>query len=140
MRADSYTNEYLDILNELKDEIDQRSDQPSDELFNFIFKKASGSPVRMDLLFAVGLMKAPERFFVEIRDRLGAVYLTLRLGDGSGRGWVFIWADIPGEDKIDDQRAREALLSKVATRELKVPGCIKAAEELIKTCKVERIK
>lgn len=137
MSYDIYTKQYLDLLNELKDEIDQRSDQPLDKLFYFILEKANGSPVIMDLLFAMGLMKAPERFFVEIRHRSGAVYLTLRLNDG--RGQVFIWADTVGEDKIDDQRAREVLLSRVDIRKLKVPGCIKAAEEVIKTCKVERI-
>lgn len=138
MRPDSYTNEYLDLLNELKDEIDQRSDQPLDKLFYFILEEANGSPVKTDLLFAIGLAKAPERFFVEIKDSLGTVYLTLRLNDG--RGQVFVWADILGkEDKIDDQRAREVLLSRVDIRNLKVPGCIKAAEDVIKTCKVERI-
>lgn len=136
---DSYTNKYLDLLNELKDEIDQRSDQPLDKLLNFIFKKALGSPVRMDLLFAVGLIKAPERFFIIVLNGSRQVYLTLRLNNGSG--YVFIWVDTVGEDKIDDQRAREVLLSRVNIRnyDLKVPGCIKAAEEVIKTCKVERI-
>ena len=34
MSWDSYTNRYLDLLNELKGEIDLKSDQPLDKLFN----------------------------------------------------------------------------------------------------------
>lgn len=138
MRPGPYTNEYLDILNSLKDEIDQRSDQPLDKLSSFILEKTFGSSVRMDLLFAMGVMKAPERFFIEIRNRSRTVYLTLRLNGADEQ--VFIRADILGKDKIDDQKAREAILSKADTGKLKVPGVIRAAKEIIKTCKVERIR
>lgn len=137
MKSGPYTNEYLDTLNELKEEIDQRSDQPLDKLSNFIWYKTFGLSVRLDLLFAVGLMKAPERFFIRIRNRSRSVYLILRLNDADEQ--VFIGVDILDKDKIDDQKAREALLSKADTGKLKVSGVIRAAKKIIKTCKIERI-
>lgn len=139
MRYDSYTDKYLDILNRLKDELDQRSDQPLDKLIDFIYEKTFVSPARSDLLFAIGLVKAPEKILIEKRSHpKRTASLILKVHDLVR--YEFIWADIPGKDKIDDQKAREALLSKADTGKLKVPGVIRAAKKIIKTCKVERVK
>lgn len=137
MSQDYYTNKYLDLLNELKDEIDQRSDQPLDELITFIWSKIFNLSIRVDILFAVGLIKAPEKFFIRIKDGSGTVYLILRLNGVDEM--VFIGADVFGKDKINDQKAREALLFGANSLKLKVPGVIEAAKGIIKTCKVERV-
>lgn len=138
MRSDSYTDKYLDLLNELKGEIDQRADQPLDKLIDFIWSKIFNLSIRLDLLFAVGLIKAPEKFFIRIKDEPGTVYLILRLNDVDEM--VFIGADVFGKDKINYQKAREALLFGANSLKLKVPGVIEAAKRIIKTCKVERVK
>lgn len=138
MRSDFYTNEYLDFLNKLKDEIDQRSDQPFDKLSSFISEKTFDSSVRTDLLFAIGLMKAPEKILIERRSRpTRAACLILKENDHVR--YAFIWADIQGKGKIDDKAVREALLSKDRICGLKVPGVILAAEKMIRSCKIERI-
>lgn len=139
MRSDYYTNKYLDLLGRLKDEIDQRSDQPLDELFNFVLEKTL-SPVKDDLLFALGLAKAPGEFFIEIDtgDRSNMVYLTLRLNEI--KNYDFIWAEIVDNNRIGKREAREALLLEVNSCKLTVPGIIEEAERIIKTCKVGRIR
>lgn len=138
MRPDSYTNEYLGLLNKFKDEINQRSDQPLDKLSNFILDKTFGSPARVDLLFAIGLMKAPEKILIERRSRpRREVSLILKAYDQARYG--FIWAYPQGKGKIDDKAVREALLSKDRICLLKVPGVILAAEKMIRTCKIERV-
>lgn len=135
---DSYTNEYLGLLNKFKDEIDRRSDQPLDKLSNFILEKTFGSPARIDLLFAVGLIKAPEKILIERRSRpRREVSLILKANDRIRYG--FIWAYPQGKGKIDDKAVREALLSKDRICVLKVPGIIEAAKGIIKTCKVKEI-
>lgn len=138
MRSDYYTNKYLDLRGRLKDEIDQRSDQPLDELFNFVLEKTL-SPVKDDLLFALGLAKAPGEFFIEIDtgDRSNMVYLTLRLNEI--KNYDFIWAEIVDNNRIGKREAREVLLLEVNSCKLTVPGIIEEAERIIKTCKVERV-
>lgn len=136
MRSDSYTNKYLDLLDELKGEIDLKSDQPLDKLFNFVLEKALGSPVKTDLLFAIGLAKAPEGFFIEIWGRSRLVYLTLRLNEV--KNYDFLAAEILGKNRIGERGAREALLSGVNNCKLRVPGVIEAAKRIIKTCKVRK--
>lgn len=140
MRSDFYTNEYLDFLNKLKDEIDQRSDQPFDKLSSFISEKTFDSSVRTDLLFAIGLMKAPEEILIEIQTRKRMVYLSLGVHSKSYHR-EFIRAEIPGKGRINDQAAREALLSIKPGGyycSLNIPQIIREAEELILTCKIER--
>lgn len=137
MRTDPYTNEYLDLLNKFKDEIDRRSDQPLDKLGNFILEKAFDSPAKVDLLFAIGLMKAPEKILIERRSRpKRTACLILKVHDLTR--YAFIWADIQGKSRIGDQAVREALLSKDRICGLRVPEIITAAEKMIKTCKIER--
>lgn len=139
MRSDSYTDKYLDILNKLKDELDQRSDQPLDKLIDFIYEKTFVSPARSDLLFAIGLVKAPEKILIERRSHpKRTASLVLKVHDLVR--YELIWADLQGKGRIDDQAVREALLSKADTGRLKVPGVIMAAKRIIKTCKVERVK
>ena len=139
MRSDSYTDKYLDILNKLKDELDQRSDQPLDKLIDFIYEKTFVSPARSDLLFAIGSVKAPEKILIERRSHpKRTASLVLKVHDLVR--YELIWADLQGKGRIDDQAVREALLSKADTGRLKVPGVIMAAKRIIKTCKVERVK
>lgn len=138
MRADSYTNEYLDFLNELKGEINLRSDQPLDKLFKFVSDKSLSSPIRTDLLFALVLAKAPGGFFIEVYNKSRLVYLTLR-SDEIGT-LDFLWAEVSGKNRIDGREAREALLSKVNNScKLKVPGVIEAAKRIIEICEVKEI-
>lgn len=139
MGPDYYTNKYLDLIDELKNGIASKADQPLDELFNFVLEKTL-SPVKDDLLFALGLEKAPGEFFIEIDtgDRSSLVYLTLRLNEI--KNYDFIWAEIVDNNRIGDREAREALLLEVNSCKLTVPGVIEAAERIIKTCKVGRIR
>ena len=134
---DFYINKYLDLLNELKGEIDLRSDQPLDKLFKFVSNKAIGSPAKADLLFALGLAKAPDGFFITIWNSSRQVYLTLRLKWGVNQS--FLEAEILGKNRIGEREAREALLSEVNSCKLKVPGIIEAAKGIIKTCEVKEI-
>lgn len=138
MRSDRYTKQYLDFLDKFGDKINRMSGQPLDELSSFIWEKAPGSSVRIDLLFAIVLMEAPEKILIEITSRpKREVRLLIKVSDVASFG--FIWAYPQGKGKIGDQAVREALLSKDRICALRVPGVILAAEKMIETCKIERM-
>lgn len=136
MSYDRYTKQYLDFLDKFGDKINRMSNWSLDEIVDFIQSNGPGSGVVTDLLFAIGLMKAPEKILIERRSRpTRAACLILKVHDLTRYG--FIWADLQ-KGKIDDKAVREALLSKDRICGLRVPGVILAAEEMIRSCKIER--
>ena len=141
MSQDLYTKKYLDFLDKFGDKINQMSDWPLEEILDFILNNDLGVSVRPDLAFAVGLVKAPEEILIEIKTRKREVFLSLGV-HSEPYHWVFIESEVPGKGRIDDQAAREALLSiKPGVYyfcSLRVPQIIREAEELIRTCKIKR--
>ena len=141
MSTDRDTKQYLDFLDKFGDEINRMSDWPLDEILDFILDNGPRSPVVVDLSFAVGLMKAPEEILIEIKTRKREVYLSLGVHSKPYHR-VFIESEIPGKGRINDQAAREALLSvKPGVYYfcfLNIPQLRREAEEMVRTCKIER--
>lgn len=144
MSQDPYTKrdikQYLDFLDKFGDKINRMSDWSLDEIVDFIQDNGPQSPVVVDLVFAVGLVKAPEEILIEIKTRKRMVYLSLGV-HSEPYHHVFIEAEIPGKGRINDQAAREALLSikpGLYFCYLNIPQIVMAAEEMVGTCKIER--
>lgn len=145
MSYDSYyikreTKRYLDFLDKFGDKINRMSDWPLDEIVDFIQDNGPQSPVMADLIFAVGLLKAPGEILIEIETRKRMVYLALGVHSKSYHS-VFIEAEIPGKGRISDQAAREALLSikpGLYFCHLNLPQIRREAEEMVRTCRIER--
>lgn len=134
------TKRYLDFLDKFGDKINRMSDKPLDEIVDFIQDNGPQSPAIVDLMFAVGLVKAPEEILIEIKTRKREVYLSLGVHSKPYHR-VFIEAEIPGKGRITDQAAREALLSikpGLYFCHLNLPEIIREAEEIVRTCKIER--
>lgn len=139
MSYDIYTKQYLDFLDKFYDKINLMSDWSLDEIVDFIRHKAFHSAVVVDLLFAVVFVKFPEEILIGIESRPKRIAYLAVGRPGEQPYSIFIWAEIQGKGRITDQAAREALLSK-KDRDIyiEIPRLIRAAEEMIPTCKIER--